>query len=294
MPYSASVFRVVIASPGDVEEERQIVRQVVHDWNAAHAHTRRVVLLPVGWETNSVPLIGNRPQEIINSQLIRHADLLIAVFWTRLGSPTGKAASGTVEEIKDRISAGCPVMVYFSAVPAPPDSVDQQQYVALKEFKKWCQKRGLLGQFDTRDQFRDLLTRQLATLVNEHEHFRTPSSSESSSEGDATASPSSDRLSPEATELLVEASRDPNGRVLAAERFEVLVIQTNGREDFVYGADPLIQAIWEAALDELISHDFLKPVGKQGEVSQVTKRGYEAVELLAEKDSRSTSGLTRP
>jgi nucleoside phosphorylase len=143
--------------------------------------------------------------------------------------------------------------------------------------------------------------RNAATFVHEsmsNFSFATlrssPSSSESTSEDDATPFPSSDHLSPEATELLVEATKDPNGRVLAVEQFDVLAIQTNGRQDFVHGADPLIQAIWEAALDELLDRNFLEAEGKQGEVFRVTKRGFEAAESLADKGHLGDPRANKP
>ena len=61
------------------------------------------MLLPVGWETHATPAMGDRPQAIINKQILAGCDLLVAVFWTRLGSPTGAAASGTVEEIEEHL-----------------------------------------------------------------------------------------------------------------------------------------------------------------------------------------------
>ena len=45
----------MIASPGDVQAERDIVRDVVHEWNAVNAVRRGMVLLPVGWETDLAP-----------------------------------------------------------------------------------------------------------------------------------------------------------------------------------------------------------------------------------------------
>ena len=47
--------------------------------------------------THSRPQMGDRPQELINKQLVGHCDLLIGSFWTRLGTPTGRAESGTAE-----------------------------------------------------------------------------------------------------------------------------------------------------------------------------------------------------
>ncbi|MBN4056087.1 hypothetical protein JYT20_00025 [Rhodothermus sp. AH-315-K08] len=100
MSYQAIVYNILVASPGDVEHERRIVREKVHKWNEIHAAPTNVVLQPIGWETHAVPEMGDRPQAIINDQLVDHCDMLVGVFWTRLGTPTGKAASGTSEEIE--------------------------------------------------------------------------------------------------------------------------------------------------------------------------------------------------
>jgi hypothetical protein len=110
-------------------------------FKSSETSSRRIVLLPVGWETHSAPILGDRPQEIINSQILRDSDLLIAVFWTRIGTPTGKAVSGTVEEIDKHIHDGKPALIYFSSTPVRPESVDEEQYKMLKEFKEECKKR---------------------------------------------------------------------------------------------------------------------------------------------------------
>jgi len=42
--------------------------------------------------------MGDRPQAIINKQLVDDADILVAVFWTKLGTATGAAMSGSVAQ----------------------------------------------------------------------------------------------------------------------------------------------------------------------------------------------------
>ena len=39
MPYDARVFKVMIASPGDVDAERQITRDVLNEWNYTHSES---------------------------------------------------------------------------------------------------------------------------------------------------------------------------------------------------------------------------------------------------------------
>ena len=138
MSYKSTVFKVMIASPSDVCAERTIIREVLAEWNAVHSEMRQVVLLPVGWETHSSPEMGDRPQAIINKQILKNCDLLVGVFWTRIGTATEDYPSGTVEEIEEHIKAGKPVMLYFSSAPVLPDSVEADQYAELKRFKvRW-------------------------------------------------------------------------------------------------------------------------------------------------------------
>lgn len=80
MTYQATVINVMIASPGDVATERQNIKDVVHDWNVVHGQDRRLVLMPLGWESHASPRMGGRAQAIINEQVLENCDLLVAVF----------------------------------------------------------------------------------------------------------------------------------------------------------------------------------------------------------------------
>ena len=46
--------------------------------------------------------------------MVEHSDILVGIFWTRFGSPTGIEGSGTVEEIKQFMQFGRPTLLYFS------------------------------------------------------------------------------------------------------------------------------------------------------------------------------------
>ena len=151
MSFNASVLRVAIASPSDVQDARNAVEKSLHDWNAANSAVKKVVLLPWRWETSSVPLLGSHPQDIINMQGIDSADIVIAIFGSRLGAPTPDAVSGTVEEIKRALQSGKPVLPYFSTADFPYD-VDTSQVEGLREFKTAVQHRGLYKEFRTIEQ----------------------------------------------------------------------------------------------------------------------------------------------
>lgn len=151
MPYPATVLRVLIASPSDVQEARDAVERAVHSWNDAHSRSKGVVLMPWRWETSSVPILGDHPQKLINLQGVDDSDIVIALFGGRLGAPTPDAVSGTAEEIERATAIGKPVHLYFSSAPLPND-IDVEQLVAVREFKKTMQERGLLGEFSNPDQ----------------------------------------------------------------------------------------------------------------------------------------------
>lgn len=165
MAYQATVYRILIASPSDVTAERKAIPEVISSWNATHAEDYGVVLVPVMWETHSTPEMGDRPQAIINKQIVASCDLLVGAFWTRIGTHTGVAESGTVEEISEIKSAGKPILIYFSSVPVVPDSVDPEQYKRLTDFKKQSQAEGLTEKYDSISELREKLLRHLTNTV---------------------------------------------------------------------------------------------------------------------------------
>src|ERR1700730_8913339 len=107
MPTRSNVYRVMIGSPSDLAEERLAATAAVNEWNAQHADAEGVVLLPVMWETHAMPTSGVRPQSAINDQLVDRCDILIGMFWTKLGTATGVAASGTVIASWQQVSRPC-------------------------------------------------------------------------------------------------------------------------------------------------------------------------------------------
>ncbi|OEC52048.1 MULTISPECIES: hypothetical protein [unclassified Aeromonas] len=161
MSYEAKVFRILIASPSDVHDERDIAVKTIQEWNDLHSAERQIVLLPLRWETHTAPEYGKRPQEVINKQMVDHCDLLMGIFWTRLGSNTGMKESGTLEEI-DRVAlSGKPIMLYFSNAKKDPNDIDTKQLEELREFKKKTYPIGLVENYSSLIEFRDKFTKQI-------------------------------------------------------------------------------------------------------------------------------------
>ena len=74
MPYPAIVFSVFIASPGDVQNERDTIRKVIQEWNDLNTKSKQIVLMPIRWEINSSPEMnssGEGGQAIINKRNLK-------------------------------------------------------------------------------------------------------------------------------------------------------------------------------------------------------------------------------
>jgi hypothetical protein len=165
MSYPARVFRILIASPSDVEEERDIAVRVIQEWNDLNSAERQIVLLPLRWETHSAPEYGKRPQEVINRQVVDKCDILLGIFWSRIGSPTGESMSGTLEEIERVAKAGKLVMLYFSQTKLNPDDIELDQLSKLREFKKNTFPKGLIEKYSSIIEFRDKMAKQLEIQI---------------------------------------------------------------------------------------------------------------------------------
>src|SRR5436305_6584897 len=120
-----------------------------------------IVLLPVMWESHSARSMGDRPQGVINRQVVRACDMLIGSFWTRLGSPTGLEDSGTVEEIKWFLKTSKPVMLYYSNAAIPQDMLDLKQIESLNNFKASIKDKGLQDNYNNGNDLSQKLSRHL-------------------------------------------------------------------------------------------------------------------------------------
>lgn len=278
MSYSATTFNVMIASPGDVASERAIVRDVVYEWNAVHSNSRKIVLLPIGWESHSSPEMGASAQDIINHQVLAKCDLLIGVFWTRIGTPTGQHPSGTVEEIEKHISEGKPAMLYFSSQPVALDTVDLEQIQKLRTFKESCQARGLYESYDSHGDFKAKFYHHLQLKVNEHPLFQA--NGLTSHEEIIESRVQLPSLVQEARVLLKEASQDPSGIIIHAQFIGGAAIQTNGK-NFIPSNERREIVKWEHALEQLISNKLIKDVGHKGEVFEITNLGFQVADMIA-------------
>jgi hypothetical protein len=153
-----------------------VLTGVVQEWNVMHSAAESIVLQAIKWETHAHPASGDRPQALINKQIVDDSDVLIAVFWSRLGTPTGVARSGTDEEIERLRREGKHILLYFSTARLPQD-FDQEQWQLLQEYKRTLKENTLYWDFPTLDELHRIASRHLATVIHELADTFSPANS---------------------------------------------------------------------------------------------------------------------
>lgn len=111
---------------------------------------RKAITEPVRLESHAQLAQGSHPQDIIDRQLLDRCDVLVAIFWAKLGTPTEKHESGTVQEINEFIKRhGADRILLFFCERDVPHSVDTAELERLKAFKKDMQAQGLYRSYKT-------------------------------------------------------------------------------------------------------------------------------------------------
>ncbi|HXH09562.1 MAG TPA: hypothetical protein VNP04_07355 [Alphaproteobacteria bacterium] len=169
------ILRIVLASPGDVQPERDTLEEAVAELNRGVAADRSLRLEVARWETDAFPGFHiEGPQGLIDSILcIEDCDVLIGIFWKRFGTPVADAQSGTAHEILKAYKAwkdeGRPhIMVYFNQEPYTPKSKEEtDQWGQVLEFQRNFPKEGLWWAYKGKDEFKKLVREHLTQFIRQ-------------------------------------------------------------------------------------------------------------------------------
>ncbi|MEH2293254.1 hypothetical protein [Nostoc sp.] len=169
-------LKIFLASPSDVAIERRHVEKVREEINRTVAADKGIVLDVVS-SANAFPSYGKDGQAILNEQIgnMQEYDLFIGIMWNRIGTPTPRAKSGTVEEFGRAVRAlmrkGKPqVWFYFREAPVYLTTKEdlRQREETLKFKAKFRQGKGLFWEYKTPANFRDQLREHLTLWLNQH------------------------------------------------------------------------------------------------------------------------------
>jgi hypothetical protein len=171
MSRNETVLTIFVASPGDVREERIILEEIVKEINqqwSKHVETRYEL---IKWETNTHPDIGTSAQEVINNQIGHDYDIFIGIFWSRFGTKTDNAESGTEEEYNLAIekytkNKNIKIAIYFKDMPLNPSSIDPLQLDKVQKYMEQIKKQGLYyWTFTSPDDFRNAIRSHLVQIL---------------------------------------------------------------------------------------------------------------------------------
>lgn len=165
MPETVKLYRVFLGAPSDVVEEQTVIRGILDEWNIQHGHADAARVELVHWSTHSYPAAGKRPQALINKQAFDRSDIVVGIFWSKFGSPTGVAASGTEEEIRRGISQGKKVLVYFSARPAAKRK--PLEFSRIQRFKRKFGQKALYWVYSDIGSFEKSFRSHIAAVMHE-------------------------------------------------------------------------------------------------------------------------------
>jgi hypothetical protein len=183
-------LNVFISSPGDVKEENKIAQEVINGLNGL-SYIKEYVLIPRAYVNETPPLVGSPPQFTVDNYMMRaeDADIFVCIFWSRFGSsfvdPNTKQEyqSGTEYEFLHAYESfqknGKPIILLYRCMrPVSPD-VDSQQLTKVQKFFNTIKQgqegfQGYFNSFNTSDEFKYLLQRDLLTVIDKDFRIHKP------------------------------------------------------------------------------------------------------------------------
>jgi hypothetical protein len=174
MPTTIQQVRIFVASPGDVQSEREQLAQAVRELNSVLGVERGISFELVRWETHCHPAAG-RAQGVINRQIGTY-DVFVGILWTRFGTPTGDALSGTAEEFELAYNSwretGTPrILLYFCQAPhpAPKSQAELDQLSRILAFRQTIEAEQpvLYWEYSDRQHFGEVIRPHLAQVIHE-------------------------------------------------------------------------------------------------------------------------------
>lgn len=167
------ILRVVLASPGDVQAERDVLPSVIDEVNHVVAADRGLHLVLTRWETDTYPGFHvDGPQGLIDPILrITDCDLLIGIFWKRFGTPTADGKTGTEHEFslayeEWKKNERPQIFVYFNQKAYTPKSKGEiEQWGKVLDFRDRFPQEGLWWPYRGKAQFEKLVRNHLTNYI---------------------------------------------------------------------------------------------------------------------------------
>lgn len=263
--FKANCYNVMIVSPSDISEEREIIKDILYRWNELNSRFHNIVFSILGYDINAHADSGIHPQDSLNHQLLEQADLIIAIFWTKLGTPTTEYSSGSVEEITKHIQQGKKAYIYFSNKTIDPRIINSEQYKKLQDYKAEIKGKTFYKEFSTEDEFRKLLETDIQLFSNELIRHQSENITKSNNTMQVTISDK---------EIEILKSMEEDGELQFIQFIDGPNL--NGRTI----DNPREAAEIKEAIKKLESYNLIEDIGYKGELFRLTAEGFRACDEI--------------
>lgn len=144
MPQSIDKYKILIASPSDLLDERASMDEVFTELNKTYGSRNNLILELIKWETHSAPAASKTDvQDVIDKDIGSDYDLFIGILWKKFGTPTNKFGSGTEQEFQNAYSRfkqnpeTLHILFYFkTSTPLSLADIEPPQLEKVNKFKR--------------------------------------------------------------------------------------------------------------------------------------------------------------
>lgn len=171
MAYTKTVFRIILSSPSDLEKERTIVKEIVDEINETNK-TAPILLQLFMWENDVSPLTNMKPGQYKIDEVfkIEESDMVIGIFYKKIGQPVMGDPSGTDHEIQLAINSFIKfktpeIMLYFKKNLTKVDDMSDKEledYKTMKERKENYYKLGVVQNYNSSMQFEKYIRKHIS------------------------------------------------------------------------------------------------------------------------------------
>ncbi|WP_449420564.1 hypothetical protein [Phormidium nigroviride] len=166
-------LKIFLASPSDVAKERDYVIEVIEEINRTIAPSKDVILEVVS-SKHTFPGYGQDGQSVLNKQIgtMKEYEIFIGIMWNRVGTPTKRAPSGTIEEFRRAVRANKShkkpdIWFYFRKSKAHLDTPEKlEQAKKVVTFKNELQGKALTHDYNSPSNFRDMFRENISQWLN--------------------------------------------------------------------------------------------------------------------------------
>ena len=186
---------LLLSSPGDAVPFCEVADRAMQAVNRSLSDATGVELYSTDWRRDSRADSGAEPQALLNRQIVDDADIVLAIFYKRFGSPTRQYGSGTEEEIRLGLQQKKTVLLYIWEPPEDYESAEPEQLASIQRLKADLGKSVMYKSFTDENDLEVKTRHDLTALMLDLEGGGRPSKPALSVKCiDASANLSSDHL----------------------------------------------------------------------------------------------------